>query len=80
MGVADLQKVANIASTGMARCIRPVFTTADGDTVYAISLNGGGVQSDVNTIGVLASLVMEKAIADAILSSKISDEEYLANI
>ena len=80
LSVADLQKVANIASTGMARCIRPVFTMADGDTVYAISLSGGDVQSDVNTIGVLASLVMEKAIADAILSSKISDEEYLANI
>ena len=80
LSVGDLQKVANIASTGMARCIRPVFTMADGDTVYAISLSGGGVQSDVNTIGVLASLVMEKAIADAILSSKIPDEEYLANI
>ena len=80
LSVADLQKVANIASTGMARCIRPVFTMADGDTVYAISLSDGDVLSDVNTIGVLASLVMEKAIADAILSSKISDEEYLANI
>ena len=80
LGVADLQKVANIASAGMARCIRPVFTMADGDTVYAISLSGGEVNSDVNTIGVLASLVMEKAIADAVLSSKISDEEYLANI
>ena len=53
---------------------------ADGDTVYGISLSGGDVQTDVNTIGVLASLVMEKAIADAILSSKISEEEYLANI
>ena len=42
--VADLQKVANITSTGMARCIRPVFTMADGDTVYAISLSGGNVQ------------------------------------
>ena len=80
LSVADLQKVANIASTGMARCIRPVFTMADGDTVYAISLSGGDVQSDVNTIGVLASLVMEKAIADAILSSKLPDEEYLDNI
>ncbi len=80
LSVADLQKVANIASTGMARCIRPVFTMADGDTVYAISLSDGDVLSDVNTIGVLASLVMEKAIADAIFSSKIPDEEYLANI
>ena len=80
LSVSDLQKVANIASTGMARCIRPVFTMADGDTVYGISLSDGDVQSDVNTIGVLASLVMEKAIADAILSSRIPDEEYLANI
>ena len=63
----------------MKRCC-PVFTMADGDTVYAISLSDGDVQSDVNTIGVLASLVMEKTIADAILSSKIPDEEYLANI
>lgn len=80
LSVADLQKVANIASTGMARCIRPVFTMADGDTVYTISLSDGDVQSDVNTVGVLASLVMEKAIADAIYSSKIPDEEYLSNI
>ena len=80
LSVADLQKVANMASTGMARSIRPVFTMADGDTVYAISLSGGMIQSDVNTIGVLASLVMEKAIADAILASKIADEEYLHNI
>ena len=80
LSVADLQKVANIASTGMARSIRPVFTMADGDTVYAISLSGGMILSDVNTVGVLASLVMEKAIADAILASKIADEEYLHNI
>ena len=46
----------------------------------ALVFSGGDVQSDVNTIGVLASLVMEKAIADAILSSKITEEEYLANI
>ena len=77
---AEQQKVANIASTGMARSIRPVFTMADGDTVYAISLSGGMILSDVNTVGVLASLVMEKAIADAILASKIADEEYLHNI
>jgi L-aminopeptidase/D-esterase-like protein len=80
LSVADLQKVANMASTGMARSIRPVFTMADGDTVYAISLSGGMILSDVNTVGVLASLVMEKAIADAILASKIADEEYLHNI
>lgn len=78
--VADLQKVANMSSAGMARCVRPVFTMADGDTVYALSVGSGNVKSDVNTVGILASLVMEKAIADAIVSSKISEEEYLSNV
>lgn len=80
LGIADLQKVANMASTGMARCIRPVFTMADGDTVYALSVGTGNLKAEVNTVGILASIVMEKAIADAVLSSRISDESYLANI
>jgi len=78
--VADLQKIANLAATGMARCIRPVFTMADGDTVYALSVGSGSLKSDVNTVGILASLVMEKAIADAIRSSQIPEKEYLSNI
>ena len=77
---AQLKHLAQMASAGLARSINPAFTTADGDTVYAISLSGGMILSDVNTVGVLASLVMEKAIADAILASKIADEEYLHNI
>ena len=79
-GVADLKKVANMASAGLARCIRPVFTMADGDSVYAVSVGERMVESDVNTVGVLAALVMEKAIANAIHSSRIGEEEYLANI
>lgn len=75
--VADLRKVANMAAAGMARCIRPVFTMADGDTVYASSIGDKKVQADVNTVGILASLVMEKAIADAIHSSRIPDQDFL---
>ena len=75
-----VDKYKDMESLVESQPFSPVFTMADGDTVYAISLSGGDVQTDVNTIGVLASLVMEKAIADAILSSKIPDEEYLANI
>lgn len=75
--VSELQKVANMAAAGMARCIRPVFTMADGDTVYAASVGDQKVQADVNTVGILASRVMEKAIADAIFSSRIPDEAFL---
>lgn len=66
-----------MAATGIARCIRPVFTMADGDTVYASSIGDKKVQADVNTVGILASLVMEKAIADAIHSSRIPDQDFL---
>ena len=45
-----------------------------------ILILSGSLRKGVNTIGVLASMVMEKAIADAILSSKISDEEYLRGV
>ena len=79
-GVADLQKIANIASAGMARSIRPVFTMADGDTIYALSVGNESVKSDVNTVGILASLVMENAIANAIESSKTPEHEYLSNL
>jgi len=78
--VADLQKVCNIAATALPRCIRPVFTMADGDTVYAVSLPQKTVQTDVNTVGILASIVIEKAIANAISSSQITDTEFLSNI
>ena len=78
--VADLQKVADMASAGMPRAIRPVFTMADGDTVYALSVGEEKVSSDVNTVGVLASIIVEKAIADAVQSSRISEEEFLRNV
>lgn len=75
-----LKKVANMASAGMARAINPVFTMADGDTVYALSVGSEKVASDVNVVGTLAAEAIEEAIRDAVLSSRIPEEEYLSNI
>ena len=61
---AQLCKVAGMTHNGYARAIRPVHTTADGDSIYALSL--GEVPGDVNLIGALAAQVMEKAIARAV--------------
>ena len=47
-----------------ARCIRPVGTMADGDTIYAASV--GTVQADINTTGVLMAEAMERAIMRAV--------------
>ena len=63
-----MNKVASMAHNGYARTIRPVHTTADGDTIYALSL--GDLKSDVNLVGTLAAYVMGKAINRAVLSAK----------
>lgn len=59
----QLTKIAGMTHNGYARAIRPVHTTADGDSIYAIST--GTVSGDVNLVGTLAACAMEKAIAKA---------------
>ena len=49
-----------------ARCINPVGTMADGDSIYALSV--GTVAADINMAGTFAADVMEKAIQRAALS------------
>lgn len=61
---ATLTKIASMAHNGYARAIRPVHTTADGDSIYAVST--GQVRGDVNAVGTLAAFVMGKAIARAV--------------
>lgn len=55
-----LCKIAGMAHDGYARAIRPVHTSADGDSIYAVSL--GEVAADQDAVGVLAAQVMAKAI------------------
>lgn len=64
----QLTKIAGMTHNGYARAIRPVHTNADGDSIYALSV--GEVPGDVNIIGCMAALVMEKAIARAIHAAK----------
>lgn len=65
---AEMNKIAAMAQNGLARTIRPVHTTADGDSVYALSC--GEVQADINVVGTLASYVMAKAINRAVTQTK----------
>ena len=74
---AKLNKIASMTRNAYARCINPVGTMADGDSIYACSV--GDVVSDVNVVGSLAAKAMEKAIKKAVESAKIDDEEYLKN-
>ena len=57
-----------MAHNGYARAIRPVHTTADGDSIYALSV--GSVPGDVNLVGALAAQAMEMAILRAVQTAK----------
>ena len=72
---AKLNKIAGMTRNAYARCINPVGTLADGDSIYACSV--GEVVSDLNLVGTLSAKVMQKAVIKAVEASKISDEEYL---
>jgi L-aminopeptidase/D-esterase-like protein len=63
-----MNKIAAMAQNGFARVIRPVHTTADGDSVYALSV--GEVQADINTVGTLAAYVLATAVNIAVKSAK----------
>lgn len=65
---AALTKIASMAHNGYARAIRPVHTTADGDSIYAVSV--GKEQGDINLAGILAAHVTARAIARAVRAAQ----------
>ena len=64
----QLIKIASMAHDGYARAIRPVHSSADGDSVYALSL--GDVAADQDMVGALAADVMAEAIVRAVTSAE----------
>lgn len=63
---AEMSKIASMARCAYARCIRPVGTMADGDSIYAASV--GEVEADINMAGTLAAEVLSEAIVRAVRS------------
>ena len=64
----QLCKIASMTHDGYARAIRPVHSTADGDSIYALSL--GDVAADQDMVGTLAAEVMAEAILRAVQSAE----------
>jgi L-aminopeptidase/D-esterase-like protein len=61
-------KLAALASLGIARTISPVNTMADGDMTFAISL--GGEQANVDSVGVAAAEALGMAVLRAVRAAK----------
>lgn len=60
----EANKIAAMAQNGLVRAIRPVNTTADGDSLYALS--SGDVEADLDMVGTLAAQVVSQAILRAV--------------
>ena len=61
---ARLCKIAGMAHDGFARSINPVHTSADGDSIYAVSV--GSVPADQDLVGALAAQAVSEAILRAV--------------
>jgi len=61
-------KLADMAHDGYAKAIRPVHTSADGDTIFFLAK--GDVKVNQDALGDLGAYVMSKAINDAVRSAE----------
>ena len=64
----QLCKIAGMTHDGYARSIRPVHTSADGDSIYAVSV--GDLNADQDLVGSYAALVMSEDIKRAVMNSE----------
>lgn len=65
---SQMGKIASMSHNGFARTIKPVHTTLDGDSIYAMSV--GDVNANLDSVGSIAAVVMRKAINSAIINTK----------
>ena len=65
---AQLCKIAGMGHDGFARSINPVHTTADGDSIYAVSV--GEVSADQDLVGALGAQVLSEAIVRAVTAAE----------
>ena len=65
---SQLCKIAGMTHNGYARSIRPVHTSADGDSIYALSV--GNIAADCDMVGTLAADVMSEAILAAVKNAE----------
>jgi L-aminopeptidase/D-esterase-like protein len=67
---AQITKVAQMAHDGLARCINPVHTPGDGDTLFAVATGAIAVKANHGSIGALAAEAMAEAVMRAVKRAK----------
>lgn len=69
-------KLAGLSHDGFARTIRPSHTFVDGDTLFFMG-HKDGVACDLNSLGTLATICVEKAVISAVRHAS-STSEFIA--
>jgi len=59
---AQANKIAQMAHDGLARCINPVHTMGDGDTLFALGTGASGLAANTTLLGALAAEVTARAV------------------
>jgi L-aminopeptidase/D-esterase-like protein len=60
----EAQKIAQMGHNALARCIRPVHTLFDGDTIFVLA--HPEVAVDLHILGLLVQMALEEAILNAV--------------
>ncbi len=63
---AQAQKVAQMSHDGLARCIDPVHTMFDGDTMFALATGASGLEGSPTVIGMMAAAATTAAVLNAV--------------
>ena len=62
----EARKIAQLGHDSLARCIRPVHTMTDGDTLFALATGGSGRAGEMTVLGVMAAEVTVRAVLNAV--------------
>lgn len=60
---SEANRVSMMAHSGLSRCVYPVHTLLDGDSIFTLASNQ--VSADVNQVGIMAAEVVKNAVLDA---------------
>lgn len=63
-------KLAAMGHDGLARCIQPVHTPADGDTLFALATGGSGLPGQLSVLGTMAAEVTTRAVLNAVACAR----------
>ena len=63
---AQANKLATMAHDGLARCIDPVHTMTDGDTLFALATGASARSGDMTVLGALAAHATTLAVLNAV--------------